>query len=172
MENLNVVEILKIGLPGLVFLLAFLSFNLLSKEQGKSHPRPTLLKAIKCYMYVNIVLAILTMASPIIEYFLPRPTLPDSMQFSIKAKVTPTITIKGQAAVCQNVEYVNRYMLLKDQTTGERMVQVKATNPIPCTGEDYILVNQFDALTLGWTDEVESHVVEVATAPLGYQFPN
>ena len=52
------------------------------------------------------------------------------------------------------------------------MVQVKATKPIPCTGEDYILVNQFDAWTLGWTDEVDSHFVEVATAPLGYQFPN
>lgn len=37
MDDWNIIEVLKISLPGLVFLLSMLSFRLLSIEQKKPH---------------------------------------------------------------------------------------------------------------------------------------
>lgn len=170
MENLNVIEILKVGLPGLVFLLALLSFNLLSKEQGKDHPRLSLLKAIRSFMYVNIALAALTMASPIIEHFLSKTSLTAQEAFSVEVKVSPTISDSGKATVCQNVDYRDRYLLVKD-TVSQRLVQIRATSLTPCTkGANYILVGRLDASNLGWPAETDSRVVEVVAAPPGYRF--
>jgi hypothetical protein len=170
MENLNVIEILKVGLPGLVFLLALLSFNLLSKEQEKDHPRPSLLKAIRSFMYFNLALAALTLASPIMDRLLPKPSLAGQEVFPIEVKVSPTISDSGKATVCQNADYQNRYLLIKNSMS-QRLVQVHATGLIPCTGASYILVGKLDASNLGWPASTDSHLVEVVVAPPGYQFP-
>lgn len=37
MDDWNIIEVLKVGLPGLFFLLSMLSFRLLSIEQKKLH---------------------------------------------------------------------------------------------------------------------------------------
>ena len=59
-ENLDiVVDILKIGLSGFVFLLIFLAFRLLRKEQNVDKPRPILLKKISQFMWISVALAII-----------------------------------------------------------------------------------------------------------------
>jgi len=60
MENLNIIEILKLGLTGLVFLLALLSFKLLSQEQNsKNEPREIIIKTINRFMTMSIILTLL-----------------------------------------------------------------------------------------------------------------
>lgn len=167
--NLNIIEILKVGLPGLVFLLALLSFNLLSKESTRDHPRPSLLKAIRNFMYVNIVLATLTLASPILDRFVPKTALPDQEAFYIEAKISPTISESGKATVCQNVDYRNSFLLVKDIVT-ERLVQVRAAGVCPCTESKYILLSALDAFELGWPADIDNRQVEVVPAPPGYRF--
>jgi hypothetical protein len=169
MENLNIIEILKVGLPGLVFLLALLSFNLLSKEGARDHPRLSLLKAIRNFMYVNIVLATLTLASPMLDRFVPKTSLPDQKAFSIEAKISPTISESGKATVCQNVDYRNSFLLVKD-IVSQRLVQVRATGVCPCTNSKYILLSALDASDLGWPAEIDNRQVEVVPAPPGYRF--
>ena len=57
-ENLDiVVDILKIGLSGFVFLLIFLAFRLLRKEQNIDNPRPIILKKISQFMRISVALA-------------------------------------------------------------------------------------------------------------------
>lgn len=69
MENtINVAEILKFGLNGLVFLLAMMSFTLLLNEQKKPNPNADMLCSIKDYMNKNIVLAFLTLILSIVDY--------------------------------------------------------------------------------------------------------
>ncbi len=173
MENLNIIEILKVGLPGLVFLLALLSFNLLSKEGARDHPRPSLLKAIRNFMYVNIVLATLTLAAPILDRFVPnllgKEAFSDQKAFSIEAKISPTINESGKATVCQNVDYRNSFLLVKDAVS-QRLVQVRATGVCPCTDSKYILLGALDASQLGWPEEIDNRQVEVVPAPPGYRF--
>lgn len=109
MDNLDIIGILKLGLPGLVFLLSVLSYWLLANEQKKSSPSNSVLKAIKQFMYINIVLALLTVAAPFVEnrYF------PKSRVFDIQAKSDPQLQA-GIAAVCVDADYANRYLLVKD----------------------------------------------------------
>ena len=59
-ENLDiVVKILKIGLSGFVFLLVFMAFRLLRKEQNVDTPRPIFLKKISQFMWISVVLVII-----------------------------------------------------------------------------------------------------------------
>lgn len=79
MDNWDIIEILKVGLPGLVFLLSAFSYRLLAREQGKSRPNHDMLESIKHYMYINVLLAILTAMSPLIGNGRPQP-LGNSLQ--------------------------------------------------------------------------------------------
>jgi hypothetical protein len=59
-ENFDiVVKILKIGLSGFVFLLVFMAFRLLRKEQNVDTPRPIFLKKISQFMWISVVLVII-----------------------------------------------------------------------------------------------------------------
>ncbi|NOZ53031.1 MAG: hypothetical protein GXP08_07790 [Gammaproteobacteria bacterium] len=161
----DVIEILKLGLPGLVFLLAAFSYKLLAKEQVKETPSPHILRSIKHYLYVNVFLAVLTVATPIVDYkyFSPNNVI------NIEAVTDVSELGKGVAAVCHNVKYANRFLLVKDNSTG-KLVQVFAGNLVPCSGEPHIVLNREDAINLGWNEPNTKGVVEVVSALPGYKF--
>lgn len=165
MENFNIVEILKLGLPGLVFLLSLFSFKLLSKEQEKSVPNENMLCSIKIFMLVNVFLSIMTISAPLID-----------QKFFVKDKIINaeatlgSISMeKGSAAVCYNVSYVNRYLLIKDIKTG-RLIRVFASKPIPCEKKEHIGLSDEDASMLGWDSTASASDVEVVVAPAGCKF--
>lgn len=165
MENWNILEILKLGLPGLVFLLSMLSYRLLSKEQDKKMPSTAILRSIKGFMQINVVLAIMTLSSPVVDNALAS----DSTVFDIEAKIGATEVEQGKAAVCFNSDYANRYLLVKDRETN-KLIQVFATTLIPCTDSEQIALNKQDIHELGWSVDADSGVVEVIAALPGYKF--
>ena len=60
LSGLNVVQILRVGLAGLCFLLALLAFWLIQREQQRpGDPRHGILRAIYTFMVINILSAIL-----------------------------------------------------------------------------------------------------------------
>lgn len=63
--NLPVVEILKLGLSGFCFLLAYLSYDLLKKEQAKEYPRDAILRLIQIFMGFALLLGILVGVLPL-----------------------------------------------------------------------------------------------------------
>jgi hypothetical protein len=68
-ENLNVVQILRVGLAGLCFLLSLLAFWLIQREQQRTgSPRRGILRAIYSFMALNLLAALLVSAS---AYFVP-----------------------------------------------------------------------------------------------------
>ena len=163
---MDIIEILKLGLPGLVFLLSLLSYRLLTKEQDKKSPSQLILKSIKQYMYLNIFLAILTVSGSIIE----DEFITDSTVFNIQANTGNRTLTVGDAAVCNNADYTNRYLLLKDTNTG-KVIQVYAKTVIPCSnGDNHITLNQSDASNLGWKNGITDSLVEVVLAMPGQKF--
>lgn len=62
-ESLNVIEVLKFGLSGLVFLFSLLSFWLFRAEQQRDTPRPKMLGYIAAFGMLNLVAAILVAAA-------------------------------------------------------------------------------------------------------------
>jgi hypothetical protein len=69
--NLNVLEILRLGLAGLCFLLSLLAFWLIhSEQQREATPRKGILKAIYTFMGVNVATAVLVAMA---GYLGPRP---------------------------------------------------------------------------------------------------
>jgi hypothetical protein len=164
MDNLNVVDILKMGLPGLVLLLSVLSYRLLANEQGNSNPREGVLRSIKQFMYLNLVFAMLTVAAPLIEgKFAPK-----SKEFTVSA-VSGEALVKGSAAVCSGTDYANRYLLLRDSETG-KLIQVFARSVIPCDQNPVIAINAEDAVNLGWSGASKQKDVRVVVALPGYMF--
>ena len=147
----DVVEILKIGLPGLVFLLSMMSFRLLSKEQAKPEPSPAILKSIKQYMYVNILLAISTISAPLIEE--TNATVEEvnatvDSTYSAKATLSGMTLKVGEASVCNIAKYKYRYILVSNNEN-MRMIQVYANGIIPCNSKDKIVLSAKDAENLG-----------------------
>lgn len=53
----KVIPILQTGLAGLAFLLAFLSYRIISAEQKKTNPRNQILNSARVYFILCIVLA-------------------------------------------------------------------------------------------------------------------
>lgn len=74
MENINPVQILNYGVIGLGFLLAFLAYKLLSKEQQLKEPRKNILKAVYVFMGFSIVLCLIGIGSESIKYYVPTET--------------------------------------------------------------------------------------------------
>lgn len=167
MGDINIVDILKLGLPGFAFLLSLLSYHLLAKEQGKTLPNFRMLKSIKHFMYVNIFLSVLTIAAPIIDKSYAGP--PGMDIFSIAAKANGENLGKGNAAVCTTMPYANRHLLIKDITTG-KSIQVFARSVIPCGSSSQISLTPEDAANLGWAKGEVSSTVEVVPAGLGQMF--
>lgn len=167
MGDVNVLEILKLGLPGLAFLLSLLSYHLLTKEQDKAAPSVRMLKSIRHFMYVNIFLAVLTLTTPVIEKYFGA--APDLDILSVAAKADGENLGKGNAAVCTSMPYANRHLLIKDIATG-RAIQVYARSVIPCASGIHISLTPADATNLGWPKGELSSTVEVVPAALGQMF--
>lgn len=59
-KNLDVLEILRLGLAGLCFLLSLLAFFLIYREQGREgKPREGITRAIYTFMAVNLITALI-----------------------------------------------------------------------------------------------------------------
>jgi hypothetical protein len=69
-KSINIVEILRLGLSGLMFLFAVLAFELISREQQRSEiPRAEILKAIYVFIVTNLISSALVGVS---QYFFGR----------------------------------------------------------------------------------------------------
>ena len=169
MGNLNIVEILKLGLPGLIFLLSIMSYRLLSKEQSTATPRSSILSTLKRFMYVNILFAVLTVLAPLVDSTL-QPSVEKTLS-SVRVTTRSMALHKGDAAVCHGLSYANRYLLVKGTQTEGKMIQVFSGTIMPCsTPENTLALNEEDVRTLGWQPGDIPGAVEAIVAPPGLQF--
>jgi hypothetical protein len=167
-NGIDFLGILKLGLPGLVFLLSLLSCWLLAVEQKRPDAREAVLKTIQKYIYINVAFVVLTAVTPIAESNM----FPKIQTFTVKA-TTQTGVQKGVAAVCSGVNYANRYLLLRNNGIGNSkgLVQVQAKSVIPCVaGESLITISPVDANLLGWNAGVNNGEVVIAAAQPGFMF--
>jgi len=142
MENLNVIEILKVGLPGLVFLLSVLSFKLLTREQLKNSPSLIMLKSIKHFMYINIFLAVLTAGAPFIEKNYRDLIIVANSSDEDKPLTIPIVRNDElgtkQVRYCLNAHYAERFLLIADSNSN--LIQARANLPIPCNGKEELQI--------------------------------
>ena len=68
----DVVRILQVGLSGLGFLLAFMGFWLLAREQRTKEPRPAMLRSSKIFLYQCIGLAVIVGLFQLAPEFIPK----------------------------------------------------------------------------------------------------
>jgi hypothetical protein len=160
MKSIDFLEILKLGLPGLVFLLSLLSCWLLAREQKRPEVREAVLKTIQKYIYINAAFVMLTVATPMAESKMPDTT---SQEFTVKATTQPEIK-KGFAVVCRGANYAERYLLIKNPKHLGQLIQVHAKSVMPCSGELIIAISPEDARYLGWDAGISSDNVAVAAA--------
>ncbi|MEJ2122546.1 MAG: hypothetical protein P8Z76_17965, partial [Alphaproteobacteria bacterium] len=66
MVRIDPANILNYGAIGLGFLLAFLAYRLIAKEQKHESPRKTLLRAVYVFMLFSVTLTVMGFTS---EYF-------------------------------------------------------------------------------------------------------
>jgi hypothetical protein len=165
MKSIDFLEILKLGLPGLVFLLSLLSCWLLAREQKRPEVREAVLKTIQKYIYINAAFVVLTVVTPMAESKIPD----SSEEFTVKA-TTQAKFEKGFAVVCKGTPYGERYLLIQNLKSREKLIQVKAKTLMPCGGEPIISISPEDARHLGWDTGVNSGDVAVAAAMLGTKF--
>ena len=72
MNKFDVIEILRLGVIGLGFLLAFLAYRLLAKEQSKKEPHEKNIRAIKQFMGFSIILCLIALVSNFINLNKPE----------------------------------------------------------------------------------------------------
>jgi len=109
-----------------------------------------------------------TLVSPMIDHvFFNKVQTFDIEAFDIEAK-TANVE-RGKAAVCQNANYANKYLLIKDKKNLQ-LIQVFSSVLTPCNENQHIMINKQDASNLGWSSETNGGVVEVVTAPPGCKF--
>jgi hypothetical protein len=72
--SFSVVDVLQTGLSGLIFLLAFLAYRILSKalEQKGGVEAAVALKAARSYLWPCVVLVILAGSFPLVEQWIGR----------------------------------------------------------------------------------------------------
>jgi len=70
----RVVDVLKLGLVGLVFLLMYLGFRILNREQLKDRPHPQVLKRATVFAWQGIVVATIVGAVELAQHFMDRQT--------------------------------------------------------------------------------------------------
>jgi hypothetical protein len=79
-QSLNVVQILRVGLAGLCFLLALLAFWLIQREQQRpGDPRSGILRAIYTFMVINILSALLVGVAGYVEPKQKNPAAPGEL---------------------------------------------------------------------------------------------
>lgn len=64
---LDLVNILQVGFSGLVFLLAFLAYNIINSEQKTEQPRAEILRESKSFRSFAFAVAVLALAAPFVE---------------------------------------------------------------------------------------------------------
>jgi cell division protein FtsB len=69
MNDLSIVEILKVGLSGLVFLIALLGYHLLRKEQEKDEPRDRILKTVLAFVLLCFIMALIVGGIELVKFF-------------------------------------------------------------------------------------------------------
>jgi len=147
MDNLNIPEILKVGLPGLVFLLSVLSFKLLNSEQQKKAPSQPMLRSIKQFMYINIFLAVLTASGPFVEktYFttLSKTNAIEDIPLTVTL-VSNNKLGKDEAAYCAKAKYGGRFILISDG--GKATQRFAKYGTLMCDGQDKIQINSPEKL--------------------------
>jgi hypothetical protein len=130
-----------------------------------------MLNSIKRFMNVNIVLALLTLVSPLADRFWNAGgTTLETEAFDVEAIVGDGLIEPKKAGVCQNAPYMNRYLLIKDKTTN-RLIQVFAGIQIPCKATEQIALSGIDTVALGWSAGARTGSIEVVPALPGYMFP-
>ena len=162
-QNIDVVEILKVGLPGLVFLLSLSAFILIQKEQKKDPPRNSILKSIKMYMYFSLVFAVLTIIAPFLGGH-EHSTIVD-----VPIDVSSANVGKGIAAGCISSNYYNRFILIRNVETNS-MVQVHVRNAVPCGKNEKILISNEDAIKVNLNASTSGEKFEIDAAVEGYEF--
>lgn len=119
MQSFNVVEILQVGLAGLIFVLAFLLYRIINQavKQTDSAKRNAGLKAARTYLWVVLGLVLLAGVFPLAEQWLAREDPSSSLsscrdslvRLDTAAKMADkTIDdlraqIRGHVAVCEDV---------------------------------------------------------------------
>lgn len=84
--KLPLVEILKLGISGFCFLLAFLGYLMLRKEQDRNTARNKVLVSIRFFLIVSIILGVLVSGSSLVQSYLN--STPDSSGFLDQFKTT------------------------------------------------------------------------------------
>ena len=171
-DGLNIIDILKVGLPGLVFLLSLFSYRLLSAETKNEKTDMNVLSAIKQYMYLNIVFALLTVAAPIIDKTLLKgPSSPfEFVKFKVQGESSNLQT--GKASVCTHSKYQNRYILLGYKHNNQmKTVEVFATPNLPCDTDDQLVLSSGDVTALGInSDNLSTLTLSGSAASQGLKF--
>jgi len=89
-NNINVLEILRVGLAGLCFLLSLLAFWLIHREQQRAaNPRKGILRAIYTFMGVNFLTAVLVAAA---GYLTPQQRATASEELSATTYMTDKLS--------------------------------------------------------------------------------
>ncbi len=159
MKDIDFLEILKLGPPGLVFLLSLLSCWLLALEQKRPEVRESVLNTIQKYININAAFVVLTIVTPIAESNIST----KGREFTIKADTQGDIK-EGVAAVCSGTNYADRYLLIRNPKNLGKLIQVQAKMVMPCTGDSVIKISPKDANRLGWDAGIDSDDVAVAAA--------
>ena len=95
----NVVEILKVGLSGLCFLLSLLAFWLIRREQQRAAaPRKAILRSIYIFMASNLLVAVLVALASYVSSRQVAPTqapVPPLAQFQVvRARIKDLVEAK------------------------------------------------------------------------------
>lgn len=178
METLNqfdVVEILKAGIAGLIFLLSLFSFKLLHAEQKKESPNSDILSSIRYYMKINIVFVVVTILSTAVDNLLK---MNGDRQSALDTNITFTIrqynnTLQSRfALVCNDSQFNNRYILLTHMVDGQiKTIEVFAKPGMAsCAGENILALNAGDLGELGLTSISEDLAISGTVALPGTKF--
>lgn len=104
-----IIDTLKLGLIGLVFLIIYYTFQLLKTEQKKDRPNANILKSIKNFNITTISFAVIVGTFTILEFiYKPKPTVCDrcieDLELTIELSNSPAQTAKSlQELINRNV---------------------------------------------------------------------
>ncbi len=133
---MNIVEILRLGAVGLVFLLAALAFRLLLKEQAREHPRELILRSVRTFMIFAVILALIGTSPEVL------PLLVGSRQTAGKtenAAKTPGDAVSRLSGVSVMIAYLpsrlSDAVKVQDRLSkyGARVTMIAQTNPPPAS---------------------------------------
>jgi hypothetical protein len=168
----NVLNILKLGPPGLVFLLALMAYRLIAGAGlgGQADRHRALL--IRNFMYINVVLACMTLAAPFVDWYVSHwVNIVAQREIQIDEVAANKDVAPGTAVVCNNAGYGNRYLMVKaadEENTA--MVQVIAVSVMPCAVPNRITLSTDDFVKLNWGGSKGNRQVAVVVAGQGERF--